>query len=55
MLSLFAGAPTAIVQSLQVRPVASDPGAVDVSAIIQPDPQKLVGPAFEFGVVLDVG
>ena len=44
-----------VVQSLQVRPVASDPGAVDVSAIIQPDPQKLVGPAFEFGVVLDVG
>ncbi|MFV8750432.1 DUF2634 domain-containing protein [Nannocystaceae bacterium ST9] len=40
---------------LEVNPLRADPGAVDVFAIIQPDPRKLVGPAFEFGVILDVG
>ncbi len=43
-----------VIRSLQVRPVVGDPGAVDVSATIEPDPDKLVGPAFEFGVILDV-
>ncbi|MEX1367815.1 MAG: DUF2634 domain-containing protein [Nannocystaceae bacterium] len=45
----------AVVRSLKVSPVASDPGAVDVSAEIEPDPRMLRGPAFEFGVILDVG
>lgn len=40
---------------LEVKPLRSDPGAVDVFAIVQPDPSKLLGPAFEFGVILDVG
>lgn len=44
-----------VVRSLQVRPVQGQPGAVDVSAEIEPDPRKLMGPAFEFGVILDVG
>ncbi|HLT37560.1 MAG TPA: GPW/gp25 family protein [Enhygromyxa sp.] len=41
--------------SLEVRPLRAEPGAVDVTATIQPDPRKLIGPAFEFGVILDVG
>jgi len=44
-----------VVRSLQVRPVQGQPGVVDVSAEIEPDPRKLLGPAFEFGVILDVG
>lgn len=43
------------VVKLEVRPLRDDPGAVDVYAIVEPDPNKLVGPAFEFGVILDVG
>lgn len=42
------------VVSLEVRPIVGEPGAVEVSAVIRPDPRKLVGPAFELGVVLDV-
>ena len=34
---------------------ASEPGAVDVYAVVVPDPRALLGPAFEFGVILDVG
>lgn len=41
--------------TLEVRPLRGEPGAVDVYAIVEPDPRKLVGPAFEFGVILDVG
>ena len=41
--------------TLDIRRLRDEPSAVDVSAIIEPDPRKLVGPAFEFGVVLDVG
>ena len=40
---------------LEVRALREDPGAVDVYAIVEPDTRRLVGPAFEFGVILDVG
>ncbi len=40
---------------LEITPLRNDPNAVDVYAIVEPDPRKLVGPALEFGVVLDVG
>jgi phage baseplate assembly protein W len=43
------------ITSLVVTLVTGDPEAVDVSAVIEPDPRMLVGPAFEFGVILDVG
>lgn len=45
----------AAVRELSVRPLQSDPGAVDVSATIEADPKLFLGPAFEFGVILDVG
>lgn len=40
---------------LDIAPLRDDPNAVDIYAIVEPDPRKLVGPAFEFGVILDVG
>ncbi len=40
---------------LELRPLPHDPSAVEVDATIIPDGGKLLGPAFEFGVILDVG
>jgi len=40
---------------LEVTALRDEPGAVSVYAIVEPDPLQLIGPAFEFGVVLDVG
>ncbi len=45
----------AAIRSLEIRPLRSEPGAVDVFVIVEPDPKKLVGPAFELGVIVDVG
>lgn len=45
----------AAIERLDIRPLVAEPGSVSVSATIRPDPRKLVGPAFEFGVILDVG
>jgi phage baseplate assembly protein W len=45
----------ASIERLEVRPIAAEPGAVDVYAVVVPDPRALLGPAFEFGVILDVG
>ncbi len=42
-------------ETLEVRPLAAEPGAVDVHAVVIPEPRALLGPAFEFGVILDVG
>ena len=43
------------VTRLEIRPLRDDPGAVDVTATVKANPAKLIGPAFEFGVILDVG
>ncbi|EDM74224.1 hypothetical protein PPSIR1_14745 [Plesiocystis pacifica SIR-1] len=40
---------------LDITPLRDDPSAVDVYALVEPDPRKLLGPALEFGVILDVG
>lgn len=45
----------ASIERLEVRPIAAEPGAVDVYAVVVPEPRALLGPAFEFGVILDVG
>ena len=45
----------AAIETLTLTPLRDDPGAVDVYAVVRPDPRKLIGPAFEFGVILDVG
>lgn len=42
-------------ERLEVRPLDDEPGAVDVYAVVIPDPHALLGPAFEFGAILDVG
>jgi phage baseplate assembly protein W len=42
-------------ERLDVRPIDGEPGAVDVYALVIPEPRALLGPAFEFGVVIDVG
>lgn len=53
--AILADPRVAAIRSLEIRPLRGEPGAVDVVAIIEPDPRKLVGPAFELGVILDVG
>lgn len=45
----------AAIRTLEVRPVLGEPGAVDVYAIVEPDPSRLVGGVFSLEVVLDVG
>jgi phage baseplate assembly protein W len=52
--ALLADPRVAAVRSLQIRLLGGESGAVDVLATIEPDPRKLVGPAFELGVILDV-
>jgi phage baseplate assembly protein W len=42
-------------ERLEVRAIDGEPGAVDVYAVVMPEPRALLGPAFEFGVILDVG
>jgi phage baseplate assembly protein W len=42
-------------ERLEVRVIEGEPGAVDVYAVVVPEPRALLGPAFEFGVVIDVG
>lgn len=42
-------------ERLEVRPIDGEPGAVDVYAVVIPAPGALLGPAFEFGAILDVG
>lgn len=42
-------------ERLDVRVIESEPGSVDVYAVVIPEPRALLGPAFEFGVILDVG
>ncbi len=53
--ALLADPRVASIERLDIRPLAAEPGAVSVSATVRPDPRKLVGPAFELGVILDVG
>jgi phage baseplate assembly protein W len=53
--ALLADPRVASIERLDIRPLAGEPGSVSVSATVRPDPRKLVGPAFEFGVILDVG
>lgn len=45
----------AAIRSLEIRPLRGEPGAVDVLVMVEPDPRKLIGPAFELGVIVDVG
>lgn len=42
-------------ERLELRPVDAEPGAIDVHVVVVPAPRMLLGPAFEFGVILDVG
>lgn len=42
-------------ERLDVRAIDGEPGAVDVYAVIVPEPRAFLGPAFEFGVIIDVG
>ena len=53
--AILADPRVAKIVTLEVAPLRDDPNAVNVYAIVEPDPRKLAGPAFEFGVILDVG
>lgn len=42
-------------ERLELRPIDGEPGAVDVYVVVIPEPRALLGPAFEFGAIIDVG
>ncbi|MCH9686079.1 MAG: DUF2634 domain-containing protein [Deltaproteobacteria bacterium] len=53
--ALLADPRVAKIEQLDVVPLPAEPGVVDVQAVIVPNEPALLGPAFVFGVVIDVG